>query len=119
MMVIGITGGFSSGKSYVAKEFKKKGAFIIDADKIVHSLYDNNIKVKHDVIRVFGKNVLKNGKIDRKRLSKEAFRSKENINKLCTIIYPETIKKIKKEINKNNKKIIALEAPLLVEAGES
>lgn len=117
MIVVGITGGFASGKSLILKEFKNKGAHAIDADKIVHLLYDKNAKIKRNVIKAFGTKVLRGKKIDRRKVSKEAFSSKRNINKLCKIVHPETIKLIKKEIKKHKKNIIVLEAPLLVEAG--
>ena len=117
MIVVGITGGFASGKSLILKEFKNKGAHAIDADKIVHLLYDRNEKVKRSVIKAFGTKILQGKKIDRKKVAKEAFSSKGNINKLCKIVHPETIKQIKKEIKKHKKGIVVLEAPLLIEAG--
>ena len=34
-MIIGLTGGLACGKTTVARMLKKRGAYVIDADKIV------------------------------------------------------------------------------------
>ena len=44
-VIIGITGGFSAGKTTVAKYFKKRGAYVIDADAIVHKLYKTDKRI--------------------------------------------------------------------------
>ncbi len=38
MKVIGLTGSFGTGKTYVASVFRSLGAKVIDADKIAHSV---------------------------------------------------------------------------------
>ena len=48
MIVFGLTGGIGSGKSTVAKEFKKIGIPVFDSDKEVKKLY---VKKDHDLIR--------------------------------------------------------------------
>ena len=36
--IIGLTGGIASGKSNIAKALVREGAYVIDTDKISHSL---------------------------------------------------------------------------------
>ena len=57
-MLVGITGGFSSGKSTVAKYFGLLGAKVVDADKIVHDLYKRNQRIKGALAKEFGEGVL-------------------------------------------------------------
>ncbi|UCD55829.1 MAG: dephospho-CoA kinase [Candidatus Omnitrophota bacterium] len=117
MIVIGVTGGFCTGKTTVCAFFRKLGARVIDADKIVHRLYKKNKKIRNAVLKNFGKIVfMPGGRIDRKKLREAAFRNRRSLNKLCGIVHPEVIKEIKKMM-KAAKKIVIIDAPLLIEAG--
>ncbi|MFH1202487.1 MAG: dephospho-CoA kinase [Candidatus Omnitrophota bacterium] len=116
-MIIGITGGFGTGKSTVAGLFKAKGAYIIDADRINHGLLKEKTVI-NKIHRIFGKGVLRKAKtIDRKALAKEVFGSKRNLERLCRITHPLIISKIRENIKKINKnRLIVIDAPLLIEA---
>lgn len=102
--------------------FASLGAKIIDADKIVHGILASENKASRKIIAVFGKGILNSsGRICRRKLGRAVFQDKKRLLRLCDIIHPEVIKKIKAEIktfdNRSKKTIIALEAPLLIEAG--
>ena len=106
-----------SGKSTVARMLGSFGAKIIDADKIAHRIIQPGTPVFKKLIRVFGKNILKKGKIDRNKLGKLVFNNKGWLRKLNKIMHPRIIKKIKNQIKSSSRKIIVLDAPLLIEAG--
>lgn len=97
-MIVGLTGSFGTGKTTVARMFKKLGAEVIDADKIVHKFIDAST---------------------RKKLAKIVFKRKAYLELLCKIIHPLVIKRIKKEIKqlKPKKNIVIIDAPLLIESG--
>lgn len=115
---MGITGSFGSGKTTVARQFFSLGAKIIDADKIAHKIIKPGNKIYRKIIRVFGKNILKNGKtVDRQKLSSVVFNNKNALKKLNRIMHPEIIRVIRKCIKSSRAKIIVLDAPLLIEAG--
>ena len=96
-MIIGLTGGLGTGKTTVAKMFGRCGAYVIDADRIVH--------------RILNKSV-------RKKLAGFIFDDKNALQKLCRIIHPIVKKEIYSEIRKNRtKRTIVLDAPLLIESG--
>ena len=99
-MIIGIIGGFGTGKSTVARLFKARGAYVIDADRINHELLREK-RVINRINREFGKGVLIKAKtIDRKKLAKTVFGSKRNLTRLCRITHPLIISKIKVDIKK-------------------
>ena len=96
-MIIGLTGGLGTGKTTVAKMFGRRGAYVIDADKIVHRILSKSI---------------------RKKLAGFIFEDKFALQKLCRIIHPIVKKEIYSEIRKNRtKRTIVLDAPLLIESG--
>lgn len=117
MTLVGVTGGFCTGKTTVCGFFKELGAHVINADKIVHQLYKKNKKIKSLVKKHFGKQVFKRGEIDRVKLGEIVFGSRKNLKKLCRIVHPSVIMIMKKEAGKSKKPVTVLDAPLLIEAG--
>lgn len=120
--VIGLTGGVATGKTSVSGIFKKLGANVISADNIAHKLLKPGNICWTDIIKHFGKAILeKDSTIDRKKLGKIIFSNKKERNILNKITHPRIIKEIKREISllktsNHGKKIIVVEAPLLIEA---
>ncbi len=117
-IVLGITGGFGTGKSTVAGYFRRFGAKVVDADKIVHDLIKPGSSVYKKIITGFGREMLKKDRsIDRARLARLVFSDRRLLDKLNRIIHPQVIKIMKKEIASARGKIVVLDVPLLFEAG--
>lgn len=117
MPIIAITGEASSGKTTVAEFLKKKGAVAFDADKIVHSYYQNkSSSVYKKVCRAFPECVLTAG-ISRKKLGEAVFEDRARLKKLENIVHPAVTADLKKWIKENSKssKLFAAEVPLLFE----
>ncbi len=120
MIFIGLTGSISTGKSTVAKMFKEKGCYIIDADTIAHGVYKKGKNAYNKIIQTFGKEILdKNGNIDRKKLGSLVLKDKGKLKKLESIVHPEVEKernkKIKEITRKNRDAVIIYDVPLLFE----
>ena len=117
--MIGITGNFGSGKTTIARMFKKKGAYIIDADSICHSLIQPSKPAYKKILRDFGKAILKkDNSIDRKKLAKIVFEDEKKLKTLNRLLHPYVIKEIDRLIRLNrDKRIIIVDAPLLIESG--
>jgi len=114
--IVGITGGFCTGKTEVSTILKKLGAKAIDADRIVHNLYKKNRKVKNQIRKMFGNEVFTGGEISRHKLGVVAFKNKNSLKTLCKVIHPHVIRKMKNEIKKSKSLITVVDAPLLIEA---
>ena len=119
MIVIGLTGGFGTGKSYVAGVFKSLGAKVIDADLLAHDSIKKGGASYRRVVALFGPSVLAAGReIDRRKLGRLVFGDKRSLKRLNEIIHPEVINEIKKKIHKAAKgDVVVIDAPLLIEAG--
>lgn len=121
MKVIGLTGGIASGKSTVAAFFRELGATVIDADQIVHGLYDTEPQLAAQLSGLFGTNILDaSQKIDRKILGNIVFKDEAQRKKLEAIIHPLVRKRIQREIEKAREagcRLCLVDAALLVESG--
>lgn len=127
-LVIGLTGGIASGKSFVAKLLADLGAAVIDADDIGHEVLLQPL-VSRRLVQEFGDEILEPNSnpqvIDRKILGKIVFGddpiSQRRLEKLETIVHPlihaESIRKLRSIKNRPNPpKAIVVDAPLLLEA---
>jgi len=114
--LIGVTGSLLSGKTTVSNIFKQKGFLVINADNIGHGILKNKEVIKK-IVSCFGRDVLKNNKIDRRRLSEKVFSNYNILKKLNIITHPLILKGIWEIINKSKKKKIVIDAPLLIESG--
>jgi len=116
--LIGITGGFGSGKTTVSGFFRGRGTKLIDADLIVYRLLEPGTEVYRKLISVFGSKIVSpDRKIDRKALARIVFAKPPMLNRLNRIIHPQVIRIIKKEAGGSGAKKIVVDAPLLFEAG--
>jgi len=114
-MILGITGKIGSGKHIAAKILKKKGFFLIDADKMAHDLYLRGSRIWHEIVDLFGKKVLeKNYEIDRKKLGKLVFTDKNKLKQLNGIVHPALKEELKKRVvsllNQGQDKIVIVAA---------
>ena len=118
-LIVGVTGSFGTGKTTVAGIFRSLGAKVLDADKLAHASLDKGSRSHKDIVQAFGRGVLgPKGDIDRKKLAALAFRDKRLLRKLCGIVHPAVIDRIKSEVLKNKGcRAIVIDAPLLIEAG--
>lgn len=120
--IIGLTGPVAAGKDAVAKILAKLGAFVIDADKLAHTLYSPKSKVYQSLVKTFGKKMLApSGKISRKKLGEIVFADKAALTKLNRIVHPalkrEIIKIVEKLIAESCKPFIIINAAVLKEIG--
>ena len=117
-IVVGLTGGIGSGKSTVALLFSQLGARVIDADSIVHRLLDRPT-VRSALVRAFGRDVVRRGRIDRAAVARKAFASQTAVRKLNQAVHPHVRKEIQKRLAaaRKSRRMVVLDAALLLEAG--
>lgn len=124
MIVIGLIGGVASGKSLVARLFVEMGAEWLDADQAGHEALGLP-EVKDAIRERFGDEVFgQDGQVSRPALGKQVFGDSPaaiaNRRFLESLTHPrigELLGKRAASAEERGKKVIVLDAPLLVEAG--
>jgi len=117
-IIIGVTGSFGSGKSTVSAMLASCGAFVVDADKIAHELIKPGEAGYKKIVGSFGKGILDSkGYIKRKKLALIVFSNPALLKKLNCLTHPEIIRRIKQAVKETKIPVVALDAPLLIEAG--
>lgn len=123
LLRVGLTGGIASGKSTVARLFRELGCFVVDADLLVHALYEPGAAGYRALVAQYGDEIIAaDGTIDRKHLGKLALSSPEGAAALNRLIHPLVIaeqERILKERERHGGRdeIAVVEATLLLEAG--
>ncbi len=121
---IAITGGVASGKTSVCRLFQELGAFVVNADAVVHELLDPDTDLGQQIIRLFGPEILAEGKLSRKRIAEKAFKDPQQLAKLEKLLHPAVLRKIEElysqACHEGTYTSFVVEIPLLFEIqGES
>lgn len=119
-MRVGLTGNFGMGKSTVAAMFRELGALTISTDAIVARLLTEP-DIVGKVRDLFGTAVVREGRIDRKRLSEVVFSNPSLRIALEDFLHPRVFSEVDDEIRRygeaNASVPVIIEAPVLFERG--
>ncbi|UED83587.1 dephospho-CoA kinase [Streptomyces profundus] len=89
MVAVGLTGGIGSGKSEVARALARRGAVIVDSDRIAREVVAPGTPGLAAVAAEFGAEVLgADGALDRERLGRIVFAAPERRKALNGIVHP-------------------------------
>ncbi len=122
MMKVGLTGGYASGKSFVAAELEKQGCYVIYADTLGHEVLEPGAAAYAPVLEAFGSEIIfPDGTINRKRLGSVVFASPELLKKLEAIVHPAVFDReeelLKAFASREPAGIAVIEAAILIETG--
>ena len=93
MLKVGLTGGYATGKSLVAKELEGLGCHLIYADELGHEVLRPDGEAYAATVETFGREILNSdGTIDRKRLGEIVFASPELLEQLSALVHPAVIR---------------------------
>lgn len=118
---VAVTGGLACGKSSVCNFFKKFGAFVVNADDIVHRLLSPKTSLGQKVIQLIGNDIIIDHQIDRSKIAQKVFNQASLLRSLEQLIHPAVREELEKQYEQANqqnmKKLFVAEIPLLFEAG--
>lgn len=122
MMKVGLTGGYATGKSFVAAELERLGCCLIYADRLGHQVLEPDGEAYRPAVEVFGPGILgSDGRIDRKKLGAVVFNSPEWLEKLTSFVHPAVFRLEERMLAefqaRNPNGIAVIEAAILIETG--
>ncbi len=116
MVIIGLTGSIGMGKSTAAERFRQRGISVFDADAEVHRLYDGPMAAE---IEAAFPGTVRDGKVDRKELSRVLVREPHRFAELEKIVHPRVRNSERAFLqaeHESGAKLAVLEIPLLLES---
>ncbi len=118
-LIIGLTGPIASGKNEVCKILRRRGAYVVDADKIGHEVMKPQSDVWHNLVKTFGSKILMSGgRVNRRKLGEIVFSNSKLLKKLDRIMHPPMKKEISSLISRlspQKYKYIVINAAVLKE----
>ncbi len=119
MLRVALTGGIGSGKSTVAKLFAARGAPVIDADVLAHTLTEPGGPALKEIAAAFGEQMLTaQGRLDRVALRRLVFSDSDARQRLEAILHPRIRKEMIAQLADLRAPYVILVIPLLFEAGQ-
>lgn len=114
-MVVGLTGGIGSGKTFVSSLFQELGVPVyisdIEAKKLMHTQAD----VMKAIVKLFGKNAYEQGVLNRKFIASQVFVDKDKLEKLNAIVHPAVSHHFKNWYKEQKSDFVIKESAILFE----
>ena len=117
MLVLGLTGSIGMGKSTTARFFAEEGVPVLDADAVVHALYDGEAVA---AIEAAFPGTSKDGRIDREELSRQVVGDPAALKRLESIVHPlvrAAQTRFLADAERSGAPVAVLDVPLLFETG--
>ncbi|HEY8424582.1 MAG TPA: dephospho-CoA kinase [Limnochordales bacterium] len=131
-LVVGLTGGFASGKSTVREIFRSLGAAVVDADAVARELSEPEGPVWRAIVEAFGTDVLAaDRRLDRARLRHRILVDPDARRRLNAATHPVILSELRRRVarllghapggraGRAVAPAVVVEVPLLFEAGEA
>ena len=122
MLKAGLTGGYATGKSFVAGELERRGCLVIYADRLGHATLEPGGEAYAATVEAFGPEIVQaDGSIDRKLLGSKVFGSPERLQQLNSFVHPAVYRQEQRMLEaweaEHPDGIAVLEAAILIETG--
>jgi dephospho-CoA kinase len=116
--MVGLTGGIGSGKSTVAAMLARRGAVVIDADRIARQVVEPGSPALAQLVERFGADILgPDGALDRPALAARAFATEDDKRDLEAITHPAIAEEFLRQVAAaGDDAIVVHDVPLLVES---
>lgn len=106
-----VSGPIGSGKSEVGKMLARRGAFVIEADRIGHAVLEPGAEA-YEAVAVRWPNAVVDGRIDRAALASVVFADPTELAELERITHPHIGKRIEAAVHAAGEAIVVVELPL-------
>ena len=118
MIVLGITGGIGSGKSYISSLLREKmNVSVYDCDAEAKRLICEDYAVRQKLSELVGVNIYEDGKLQKQMLADFLFASQENAQMMNSVVHPAVKKDFQQWVRQQHDEVVAMESAILYESG--
>lgn len=117
MKVIGLTGGIGSGKTTVAKQFRRLGVPVYIADEEAKKLTNRSKVIRQELTELLGEETYSDAGLNRKFVADIIFNDPTMLQAVNNIIHPKVRQHFKKWVGKQQGPYCIKEAAILFENG--
>lgn len=118
MIVLGITGGIGSGKSYISSLLREKmNVSVYDCDAEAKRLICEDYTVRQKLSELVGVNIYEDGKLQKQMLADFLFASQENAQMMNSVVHPAVKKDFLQWVRQQHDEVVAMESAILYESG--
>jgi len=118
MVVLGITGGIGSGKSYVSSLLRVNlNVPVYDCDTEAKRLMNEDKGIQQQLMKLVGAHVYTDGKLQKKVLADYLFADQQHAQSVNAIVHPAVRADFGKWIKRQNTDVVAIESAILYESG--
>ena len=118
MIVLGITGGIGSGKSYISSLLREKmNVPVYDCDAEAKRLICEDYTVRQKLSELVGVNIYKDGKLQKQMLADFLFAGQENAQMVNSVVHPAVKKDFQQWVRRQHAEVVAMESAILYESG--
>ena len=120
LIKIAITGSLASGKSTVCQLFEQWGAYVVNADRLLHRAFSADTPLGRRIYRLFGDRVFDGSLINRAKIAEIVAAEPKLLTKLEEICHPYVNREIQRHYRNACRKgrylLFVAEVPLLFES---
>jgi len=116
---LGITGGIGSGKTSVCRVFKVLGIPVFSTDPEAREIMENDSGIIKRINSIAGRDLYKNGTLDRKQLASLIFNDSILLKKVNSLVHPVVFDHFKRWEMEQEAPYVIIEAAILFESGAS
>jgi dephospho-CoA kinase len=118
MVILGITGGIGSGKSYVSSLLREQlNVPVYDCDTEAKRLICEDENIRQKLTELVGAQIYLNGKLQKSVLADYLFASQQHAQKVNAIVHPVVKDDFCKWAELQSAEVISMESAILYESG--
>ncbi|MFB9330122.1 dephospho-CoA kinase [Paenibacillus aurantiacus] len=123
-MILGLTGGIACGKSTVSAMLVRRGAQLVDADKVAREVVLPGEPALDEIISLFGQGVIaEDGTLNRRELGSIVFADADKLKQLERILHPAIRGRMREQVEAYEAAdphgLVVADIPLLYETGQA
>ena len=120
MVILGITGGMGSGKSFISSLLREQlNVPVYDCDAEAKRIICEDKEIKQQLTHLVGPHVYKDDRLQKRVLADYLFATPQHAQNINAIVHPAVREDFYAWVNRQDSDIVAIESAILFESGFS